>query len=83
MTPLITASGVLIQKRYDEIVLYYRIWIDKIKRNFLVKLKKILYIGFRATLNFQTWSRLWNLFYPFFSKKPRQKLRLIMHVKIW
>ena len=41
------------QKRHGEIFLYFQHLISMIRRNFWQSLKKILYKGFRATLNFR------------------------------
>ena len=41
----------IIKKRHGETHFYYRILISRIRRNCSQSLKKLLYLGFRATLN--------------------------------
>ena len=67
----------IIQKRHSEIFLYYQISVSGITRNFWPGLKKVLYIGIRATLNFKALSPKYRLFLELC-----QKLRLIIQSKL-
>ena len=56
----------IFQKRRGEICSQYRILISMTRGNFWQSLKKILYIGFRATLNFRKFKVALNPMYRIF-----------------
>ena len=56
----------MIQKRHGEIFLHYQILISTLRPNFWQSLKKILYMGFRATLNFRKFKVALNPMYRIF-----------------
>ena len=66
-TPLLTALGAYNSKNGTvNFFLYYQRLISMIKHNFWQSVKKILYMGFRATLNFRKFKVALNSMYRIF-----------------